>query len=136
VACGIVEREFGCALCLFLQGAAGDINPLRNTSNFDDVRRYGLALGGAALAALAHLSAPGPIEQPALAAACAEVALPVRELPPREPAERALAEALAAVEAAEDEEERRRRAGRAKQAREVLNLLDLGPDPIRAPLQA
>src|SRR5262249_10438079 len=58
VAAGLVEREFGCAACLFLQGAAGDINPLRNTSDFADVRRYGLALGGAALVALAQLSGP------------------------------------------------------------------------------
>src|SRR5207244_285428 len=45
-------------------------------------------------------------------------------------------EAVGAAEAAASEEERRRRAGRAKQAREVVNLLNLGAEPIRAELQA
>lgn len=134
VATGLVERELG-GVCLFLQGAAGDINPLRNTSDFADVHRYGLALGGTALAALARLSAQEVVSEARLGVATLDAELPIRELPPREPAEEAHARACRELEAATPEEWRRL-AGRVKQAREVLNLLAWGTTSLRAPLQA
>lgn len=43
-ACAIIEQQYGARVGLFLQGAAGDVNPVRDTTDFDDVAKYGTIL--------------------------------------------------------------------------------------------
>jgi hypothetical protein len=54
VACGIMEKATG-GNCLFLQGAAGDINPVCATAGFDEVNRIGKCLGDEALKVVEEL---------------------------------------------------------------------------------
>jgi neutral ceramidase len=87
--------------CLFLQGAAGSINPMRDTTGFEDVARYGLTLAGATLQLLGQMAAPGyPVEAERVGAARTMVQLPSRPIPPLAPLEAAVAEARARRDAA------------------------------------
>ncbi|MCP6769302.1 hypothetical protein NL529_31090, partial [Klebsiella pneumoniae] len=55
----LVEKSLpNCTNSLFFQGACGDINPIRNTTDFADVERYGLMLGGEVIKRAAQMSAP------------------------------------------------------------------------------
>jgi hypothetical protein len=84
-ACAVVERELPGAVCLFTQGAAGNINPVHVATNFDDVWSLGTRLGRAAITALPALQ---PVNEPSLAHACTRVALTPRSCPPLAEAER------------------------------------------------
>ncbi len=82
VACATVERELEAEACLFLQGACGDVGPVRATTGFRDVAVYGRALGGEALRCLSLLEAPDvPPMSPSLAIASEVVEVPRRPLP-------------------------------------------------------
>lgn len=125
-----------CINSLFLQGACADINPIRDTTDFADVERYGLMLGGEVIKLAMRLSAPDYPESPTqMTVQSATVLLPVRELPPRKPAQQAYTDASAQLAAATTEDERK--AWRAKQriAEETLILLDRGDAPIPAEVQ-
>ncbi|CAN5662021.1 neutral/alkaline non-lysosomal ceramidase N-terminal domain-containing protein [soil metagenome] len=125
-----------CTNSLFLQGACADINPIRDTTDFADVERYGLMLGGEVIKLAMQLSAPDyPQSTTQLAVQAATVLLPVRDLPPREPAQQAYADASTQLATATTEDERK--AWRAKQriAEETLILIDRGADPISAEVQ-
>ena len=77
VACATVERELEAEACLFLQGACGDVGPVRATTGFRDVAVYGRALGGEALRCLSLLEAPDvPPMSPSLAIASEVVEVP------------------------------------------------------------
>lgn len=54
----ILETQHEVNICLFLQGAAGDINPVRDTTDFSDVDRY-----GSAIAKVASHILSGPLNQ-------------------------------------------------------------------------
>jgi hypothetical protein len=137
VACALVERELGADACLFLQGACGNVNPVRHTTDFYDVEVYGRALGGEALRCLSLLTARDvPPMSATLAVARDVMQLPRRDdLPAREPLERARAEAEAAIAAAASEEERRRAIAAYRRAAEPLRLLDLGSGPVPCEVQ-
>ncbi|MBV7337590.1 hypothetical protein KFU94_57050 [Chloroflexi bacterium TSY] len=71
---------------LFLQGACADQNPVCNTSDFADVERYGLMLGGEIVKRVGQLSAPdyaSPTQDVALVALpgepFAELGLTIKE---------------------------------------------------------
>ncbi len=126
-----------CTNSLFLQGACADINPIRDTTDFADVERYGLMLGGEVIKLAMQLSAPDyPTSATQLAVQSATVLLPVRDLPPREPAQQIYAEASAKLAAAVTEDERKEWRAKQRIAEEALILIDRGADPIPAEVQA
>ncbi len=99
----------GCDHCLFLQGAAGDINPVRGTTDFADVRRYGLLLAGEVLKQIAAVSAPDyPVASPHVRAASRTLSLPSRELPPLSEVLEAHRQGEEVVRQAGTDEERKR----------------------------
>jgi hypothetical protein len=82
------QAGIGCEHCLYLQGAAGSINPVRGTTDFTDVMRYGQILAGEVIKQVGLLSAPEiPIETPYVDAASEVIAVPSRPLPPLGPIE-------------------------------------------------
>lgn len=136
VACDVVERELGTTSCLFLQGACGNVGPVRATTDFDDVAVYGRALGGEALRCLSLLAARDVRPMSTRLASLSEtVELPRRELPERGPLEQALAAAEAALAAATTEEDRRTAVAAYRRAAEPLRLLDLGNGPVPCEVQ-
>lgn len=135
-ACGLVERELESATCLFLQGACGDVNPVRHTTDFDDVRRYGRIVGSEVLKQAARLSAPDVLAMSAtIRVGRRTLALPVRSLPGREPYARLYESAGARMGQATGEAERAQARGDFQRAREVLRLVDLGSDDVRCEVQ-
>jgi neutral ceramidase len=137
VAMALVEQIVpGCRTGVFLQGACGNLNPIRNTTDFADVERYGLMLGGEVIKLAARLSAPDqPTLSPHLAVASTTLALPVRELPPRASAQAAYAEATARLSAAESDQDRQHWRRQQRMAEEALILIEQGDEPIQAEVQ-
>ena len=81
VACERVGAALGGAHCVFLQGAAGDLNPLRGcTRDWGDVADYGRRLGDAIIEAALGAAPSGPVDV-TLAAASATVTAPSRPVP-------------------------------------------------------
>jgi neutral ceramidase len=138
VATDIVERTVhGCQNCLFLQGAAGNINPIRDdTRDFADVKRYGMSLAGEVLKVVGSLQAPEtPVMEPNLAAISEVLRLPVRDLPDPEPIKEAYEQAMKALESARTDQERYRALQTAREYRESLDFIEHGTDPIPAEVQ-
>jgi hypothetical protein len=95
-------------LCLFLQGACGDIRAIR-TVDFDDVRRQGQLLAGEIIKQLALLNVPEyPEVSPRVGAVSETITVPSRPLPPILPLEEAYRKARQEYEQAMTDEERRR----------------------------
>lgn len=137
VACRLIEQVLSAEACLFLQGACGDLNPVRNTSNFEDVARYGWMLGGQALHLMALLDAPNhPALKPMLAAKSRTVTLPPYEYPPEAPYAAEVAKQEAALASARNAEEAQRAARALRVARDRLRLIQRGPVPVEAEVQA
>lgn len=136
-AMALVERTLpGCTHSLFLQGACGDINPIRNTTDFADVDRYGLMLGGEILKVAALLSAPNaPTLSPKLAVATALSTLAVRDLPDPVAVRQALAETTAALATASSADEQAHWRRQQRLAEEALVLFERGNQPIEAEVQ-
>ena len=86
-ACTLVEQQLPGAVCLFTNGAAGNINSVKVSTNFDDVALLGRKLGTAALEKIAALRAGPPLPDTRLAVRTKSFELPPRPCPP-------LAEAL------------------------------------------
>jgi len=140
VAARVVEDTLpGCENCMFLQGSAGDINPLRgDTRDFRDVELYGLALAGEAIKLAANLASPAipAMENVKLGAASKTLMLPSRPLPDPAPFRAAYDEAMKEAEDAESEEAEKRALGKARSSREVLNRIERGSDDIPGEVQA
>ena len=136
-AMSFVEQSVpGCTNSLFLQGACGDINPIRNTTDFADVQRYGLMLGGEVLKTVMRLSAPDyPVSTPKLAVITETIFVAARELPPRAPAQQAYEAATAELAGASTEAERKQWRVRQRMAAETLLLIERGAAPIAAEVQ-
>lgn len=127
----------GCDNCLYLQGACGSINPVRDTTDFTDVARYGQILAGEVVKLIGIMSAPDyPTEPPIVAAGIETVMLPSRDLPDAEGlrAERDRQLALAAT--ASDESCRQQAANTAYLLEEQLARVELGTGPFPAEVQA
>jgi hypothetical protein len=90
----LVEGTTG-ATCLFLQGAAGNINPIEMRHSFEPARRLGAMLGGEAIKLL---EGTATADAGGLAAASARVALPAMEFESVDEGERSVAELRAAWE--------------------------------------
>jgi hypothetical protein len=137
LACAIVERELEATACLFLQGACGNVGPVRATTDFQDVGVYGRALGGEALRRLSLLEArDAPPMRPALAVGRETFEVARRPLPD----EAALAPRAAALEGAireaRDEATRREAIGSYRRVAEPLRLARLGTGPVPVEVQA
>ena len=78
----------GLEACLFLQGAAGDINPwIDDTRDFADVEKMGTALADKMLQTIAHVRTEGHAPEPVLLGYASEtLELPPRPLPSGEEA--------------------------------------------------
>jgi hypothetical protein len=137
VACEIVERELDAAACLFLQGACGNVGPVRATTDFRDVALYGRALGGEALRVLALLEARDvPPMPPALAVGSEVVELERRPLPDSDALARQAAELEARIRGATDDAARRDAIAAYRKLAEPLRLAQLGTGPVRVEIQA
>jgi hypothetical protein len=133
----LVEKTLpGCTNSLFLQGACGNINPIRNTTDFDDVERYGLMLGSEVIKQAARASAPDyPTNPPQLAILSEIHMLKVRDLPEHTFAKAAYDHAAAQLSIAATEEERVAWRRRQRVAEETLILIEQGREPIPAEVQ-
>jgi neutral ceramidase len=134
----IVERELGgCRTCLFLQGAAGNLNPVRgDTRDWRDVALYGAMVGGEALLVAARLLGDdtAALTDGPLLAATERVVIPPRSLPDRAECEAALAECVARERTARDDEVWNA-TNHTHQAREALDLIDRYSEPQEAEVQ-
>lgn len=125
-----------CTNSLFLQGACADQNPIRNTSDFADVTRYGLMLGGEIIKVAARVGAPDHPALPARVSVLSEtIDLAVRDLPAPDGAIQAMAEADRRLGQSSDEEERRQWARKRRMAEEEWILIERGRAPIAAEVQ-
>jgi neutral ceramidase len=125
-----------CSHAMFLQGASGSINPVRDTTDFDDVRRYGQALAGEVIKLLALSSAPA---QPCLPAQVAvkttTVTLPSRDLPDPEQLRQAQEEQRRLAREASDPQERQKAQESVLVLEEQIARVELGTGPFVAQLQ-
>lgn len=92
-ATALVETELNGAICLFTQGAAGNVNSVQVTTNFDDVNALGQKLGRAALAQVKGMTAKGPLAKPDIRVVSERVELEPRACPPLAEAEQELQKA-------------------------------------------
>jgi neutral ceramidase len=137
VACDLVERELRAEACLFLQGACGNVGPVRATTDFQDVAVYGRALGGEALRVLSLLEARDvPAMPPALGVGRETVAVARRPVPDGAAQAAQAATLEAAIGAAPDAAARAAAIGRYRRVAESLRLSGLGGGPVRIEVQA
>lgn len=138
VATKLVENVIkNCRNCAFLQGAAGDINPVRDdTRDFRDVELYGNILGGEAIKVVSQLQAPNvELMKPILGAISKIIELPSRDLPDPEPFRQARLNALKEADLAQDDETRNRALRIAGYNQETLKRIERGTEPILTEIQ-
>ncbi len=88
----LVEQQLPGVVCLFTNGAAGNINSVKVSTNFDDVALLGRKLGAAALDKIAVLRTGQPLPDTSLELRSERIELEPRPCPP-------LAQALKAAPA-------------------------------------
>ncbi len=79
VACAEVEAAFQGSVCLFTNGAAGNVNTVSVSTNFNDVNRIGKKLSDAAIAQIGRLKRETPIAEPTVHVAAESIELEPRE---------------------------------------------------------
>ncbi len=134
-----VEEALGeGACCLFLQGAAGDINPIRgHTRDWGDVETYGMMLAGGVLQAVGAARLTDAHGESAIGGRRRVLTLPAREAPSLDEAQATLADAEKALaETPQDDPERAGRFAKLRAAREAYRLAQFGTDPIGVEVQA
>ncbi len=127
----------GCGNCLFLQGAAGNINPIRDdTRDFADVTRYGMTLAGEVLKIIGNLQSPeAPVMVPNLSAITETIHLPVRDLPDSRPIKEAYQQAMRSLEDVKTEEEKYKALQKAREYKESLDFIEHATEPVSAEVQ-
>lgn len=138
VATKLVEKVVnGCRNCLFLQGSAGDINPMRDdTRDFKDVELYGNILGGEVIKTVAQMKAPDyPVMPNIIGIASKTIMLPSRDLPDPKPYREAFVSALNSAQESGTQEERDRHLRIAGYNRETLKRIERGDAPISVEIQ-
>jgi hypothetical protein len=78
----LVEKRLPGVVCLFTNGAAGNINSVKVSTNFDDVALLGRRLGTAALDKIAALRADQPLRDTSLEVRSVQFELEPRPCPP------------------------------------------------------
>ncbi|MCP4639773.1 MAG: hypothetical protein GY851_05045 [bacterium] len=142
VACDTVERALAGstgepAHCLFVQGAAGDVDPVRGGSgSWDDVTAYGRLLAGGILEAVGASMLSKPDAAPRLSAAREVLSLASRSVPSLEAAVASKERAEHAFEGMPDTHpEYGVRLHDLRWAREAHRRALLGPGPVNAEVQ-
>ncbi len=138
-ACALVEQVLGSdSLCLFVQGAAGDINPVNDASGeFDDVASFGAMVGGGILQGVGQARLATGAEEVVLDAARRVVPIAARQAPDVDTARAAREEAVAALaRVSRGAPEFPRLYGVARAADETYRLAQFGSDPLAAEVQA
>jgi hypothetical protein len=140
VAVEMIRRGLpGCRGAIFIQGAAGNLNPLHDDSRkFRHARLYGAMVAGETmrLAARLMLTGEGELRSETVASISANVTVGPRELPDRQDCERRLREAQACADAAAGQAEQARAALELRRAREALDLVTRFSRPQEAEVQA
>lgn len=139
VATKFVEGSInGCRNCLFLQGAGGNINPMRDdTRDYKDVELYGMILGGESVKLISTLRSPNTNSMENKIDVVSEtIMLPSRDLPDPKPFFEAYQRSLKLAENSKDELSRNNFLRTAGYNREILNRIERGNDPIPAEIQA
>jgi hypothetical protein len=90
-ACALVEREFPGAVCLFTQGAAGNINLFRVSTSFADAVSLGERLGRAAAECIQELRRGSSLADTRIAVGSTRLQLAARPCPPLGELERLVA---------------------------------------------
>lgn len=135
VAVRLVEQITGCQAALFLQGACGATVPVRLTTDFADVDRYGHMLAGEVSKQVARLGAPDyPCEPVRVDSGLKRVTLPSRPLPDPGPVEARFAEAKRAL-ADTDDSTRSQRLAAFQAAEETWERVRLGTGSFPAEVQ-
>jgi len=137
VTTALVERSVaGCEQALFLQGACGSIVPVRRTTDFDDVTRYGWTLAGETMKLVGLLNAPDyPCEEAHVGCARRVVSVPSRPLPDPDPIREQVEAARKALSTAANEADRARKAVALRHAEEKWERISLGAGPFPAEVQ-
>ena len=139
VAARLVEQNLaGCRNCLFLQGAAGNLNPLHdNSRSFRHVNLYGTLVAGESLKAAARLALDENcnMKSSVLEVAVSRILLPPRELPDRETWERKHAEVKKKLRESHDRQEQTIAAREVRRVTETLDLIDHYADSQEAEVQ-
>ena len=134
----LVEQELeGCDHCIFMQGAAGNINPVGgSTKDFDDVDRYGRILADETIGLLKQSSNPEPASALKVDAVSEVVKFPSRDLPALQPIEEEEQRARDEVEKTSDSEERLKAQYRLHRITEQVERVRRGDAPQPAEIQA
>lgn len=139
VAARLVEQNLpGQPNCLFLQGAAGNLNPVGDdTRDFRDVTRLGTMVAGETLKVAAHLlgDKSAAMEDITLRVASERVTLPPRAMPPRSECDARLQEALQREQQAVGEEATFEAKNEVRLAREAIDLIARFSEPQEAEAQ-
>lgn len=138
VATKFVEDSInGCRNCLFLQGSAGNINPIRgDTRDFRDVELYGKILGGEVVKLVSILSAPDVSSmEDRIDIIKKTIIIPSRDLPDPEPFRQEYQKALKDAENSKDELSKYNALRIASYNREILNRIEKGTEPIPVEIQ-
>ena len=132
-----VERVgIGCQHCIYLQGAAGSINPARGTTDFSDVARYGQILAGEVTKLLGIMSAPDyPVATNKVDAALQKVMVPSRELPDSDALAQERSRWEEAIRCAGTEQKRQQAKERALLVAEQIERVKKGDAPREAEVQ-
>jgi len=133
VACARLEQEIGAEACLFFQAAAGDINPVRHASNFDDVEIYGQALADSALETFRN-TAMEPMSD-TIETVREKILVPRRHLPYREKVAQNFRKAQEQLNAANSEEDKQRLLAPYRSAAEKLRFIELGEGSVECEVQ-
>ncbi len=80
-ATALVEQKMKGAVCLFTNGAAGNVNSVKVSTNYDDVEALGKLLGEAALAEVEKIKGTSPLQKINLRSSSTEVQLQPRSCP-------------------------------------------------------
>ena len=133
----VEQADVGCTHSLYLQGAAGNINPVRaDTRNFEDVRRYGQILAGEVIKQLGVMAAPDyPMSPAVVRVASKTITVPSRALPPPGPIEEEHRRGEETVRNAATEEERMKAARTLLRLTEQLERVRRGDAPVKAEVQ-
>ena len=113
---GLVEKAYDGAVALFINGAAGDINPLKVGGTLEDAKRFGNIVGAEAIKAFEGITTASEVN---LNVARKEVVIPFENLPPAEEIKKFIEGRLKELGADED-------------ARRRDFLLDWAEDAIKA----
>lgn len=138
VATKFVEKSIsGCHNCLFLQGSAGNINPMRDdTRDYRDVELYGMILGGETVKLVSMLRDPNiSYMENEIRVKSKNVILPSCDLPNPEPFHQKYQKALKDAENSKDELSKYNALRIANYNREILDRIERGSGPISAEIQ-